>query len=93
MPVWRLGQYVEGDVSGRPRLTVTLPDRSALDSLAQTRARLLLAAGDGARRGRTVRFLQRRNFFAIGGVVISNSSVVGVIIKCHNCRFVVILAI
>jgi hypothetical protein len=29
-------------------LTVTLPDRSALDSLAQTLARLLLAGGDGS---------------------------------------------
>ncbi len=43
----RLGQCVEEDASGRPRLTVTLPDRSALDSLAQTLARLLLAGGDG----------------------------------------------
>ena len=30
----RLGQCVEEDASGRPRLTVTLPDRGALDSLA-----------------------------------------------------------
>jgi hypothetical protein len=27
--------------AGRPKLTLTLPDRSALDSLAQTLARLL----------------------------------------------------
>ena len=38
-------QCVEEDASGRPRLTVTLPDRSALDSLAQTLARLLLVGG------------------------------------------------
>ena len=37
----RLAECVEDDPSGRPRLTVTLPDRSALDSLAQTLARLL----------------------------------------------------
>jgi superfamily II DNA/RNA helicase len=43
-----LGECVEEDSSGRPRLTVTLPDRSALDSLAQTLARLLLAGGDGS---------------------------------------------
>jgi hypothetical protein len=42
-----LGECVEEDSSGRPRLTVTLPDRGALDSLAQTLARLLLAGGDG----------------------------------------------
>ena len=34
-------QCVETDADGRPRLTVTLPDRSALDGLAQTLARLL----------------------------------------------------
>ena len=44
----RLGECVEEDASGRPRLTVTLPDRSALDSLAQTLARLMLAGGDGS---------------------------------------------
>ncbi|MEI8372662.1 MAG: DEAD/DEAH box helicase [Planctomycetota bacterium] len=43
----RLGECVEEDASGRPRLTVTLPDRSALDSLAQTLARLLLSGGEG----------------------------------------------
>ena len=43
----RLGECVEEDASGRPRLTVTLPDHSALDSLAQTLARLLLAGGEG----------------------------------------------
>ena len=36
---------MEEDASGRPRLTVTLPDRGALDSLAQTLARLMLAGG------------------------------------------------
>jgi len=41
----RLSQCVEEDSSGRPRLTVTLPDRGALDSLAQTLARLMLAGG------------------------------------------------
>jgi len=44
----RLGECIEEDPSGRPRLTVTLPDRSALDALAQTLARLLLAGGDGS---------------------------------------------
>ena len=44
----RLNECVEEDASGRPRLTVALPDRSALDSLAQTLARLLLAGGDGS---------------------------------------------
>ena len=44
----RLAQCVEDDPSGRPRLTVTLPDRSALDGLAQTLARLLLPASNGA---------------------------------------------
>ncbi len=37
----RLDQCVETDGDGRPRLTVTLPDRTALDGLAQTLARLL----------------------------------------------------
>jgi len=36
-----LGACVEEDGSGRPRLTVTLPDRAALDGLAQTLAKLL----------------------------------------------------
>lgn len=36
-----LGACVEEDSSGKPRLTVTLPDRSALESLAQTLAKLL----------------------------------------------------
>jgi len=44
----RLGECVEEDSSGRPRLTVTLPDRGALDSLAQTLARLLLSGGEGS---------------------------------------------
>lgn len=42
----RLTECVEEDSSGRQRLTVTLPDRRSLDTLAQTLARLLLA-GDG----------------------------------------------
>ena len=41
----RLNECVEEDPSGRQRLTVTLPDRRALDTLAQTLARLLLAGG------------------------------------------------
>jgi ERCC4-related helicase len=45
----RLTECVDEDPSGKPRLTVTLPDRGALDSLAQTLARLLVAGGgDGA---------------------------------------------
>jgi SNF2 family DNA or RNA helicase len=39
----RLEQCVEPDGDGRPRLTVTLPDRAALDNLAQTLAKLLVA--------------------------------------------------
>jgi hypothetical protein len=42
----RLGQCVEEDEHGQQRLTVTLPNRAALDNLASTLARLL-AAGDG----------------------------------------------
>ena len=42
----RLTECVEEDSSGRQRLTVTLPDRRALDTLAQTLARLMLAGGD-----------------------------------------------
>ncbi len=42
----RLGQCVEEDEQGQQRLTVTLPNRAALDNLASTLARLL-AAGDG----------------------------------------------
>jgi superfamily II DNA or RNA helicase len=40
----RLEQCVELDGGGRPRLTVTLPDRSVLEGLAQTLARLLAGA-------------------------------------------------
>ncbi|MGH7140394.1 MAG: helicase, partial [Pirellulales bacterium] len=40
-----LGACVEEDGDGRPRLTVTLPDRGALENLAQTLARLLAAGG------------------------------------------------
>jgi superfamily II DNA/RNA helicase len=42
-----LGACVEQDGSGKPRLTVTLPDSGALDSFAQTLARLLAVAGAG----------------------------------------------
>jgi SNF2 family DNA or RNA helicase len=38
-----LGACVDEDANGKPRLTVTLPDRSALESLAQTLAKLLAA--------------------------------------------------
>ncbi len=41
----RLSECVEEDPSGRPRLSVTLPDRHALDALAQTLARLLSVGG------------------------------------------------
>ena len=41
----RLAECVEEDASGQQRLTVTLPDRRALDALAQTLARLMLAGG------------------------------------------------
>jgi hypothetical protein len=47
----RIGECVEEDPSGRPRLTFTLPDRSALDQLAQTLAGFLAmskTSGDGA---------------------------------------------
>ena len=43
----RLSQCVEEDESGRQRLTVALPDRNALDNLAQTLARLLVAGSGG----------------------------------------------
>jgi superfamily II DNA or RNA helicase len=43
----RLAECVQDDPSGRPRLTVTLPDRRALDTLAQTLARLLGVGGGG----------------------------------------------
>jgi hypothetical protein len=39
----RLAECIEEDPSGRPRLTVTLPDRRSLDTLAQTLSRLLVA--------------------------------------------------
>lgn len=42
-----LSACVEENGDGKPRLTVTLPDRGALENLAQTLARLL-AAGGGA---------------------------------------------
>jgi superfamily II DNA/RNA helicase len=44
----RLTECVEEDPSGRPRLTVTLPDRRSLDALAQTLSRLLVADGAGS---------------------------------------------
>jgi superfamily II DNA or RNA helicase len=47
-----LDACVDEDQAGKPRLTVTLPDRGALDQLAQTLARLLVAgrpATDSAR--------------------------------------------
>jgi superfamily II DNA/RNA helicase len=53
----RLSECVEEDAAGKPRLTVTLPDRAALDHLAETLARLM-AAGQttpgeaGARKAR-----------------------------------------
>lgn len=42
-----LGACIEEDPAGKPRLTVTLPDRAALDNLAQTLARLLAIAEVG----------------------------------------------
>jgi hypothetical protein len=44
----RLTECVEEDASGRPRLTVTLPDRRSLDTLAQTLSRLLVADRTGS---------------------------------------------
>jgi ERCC4-related helicase len=43
----RLTECVEEEPSGRQRLTVTLPDRRSLETLAETLARLLLAGGKG----------------------------------------------
>jgi superfamily II DNA/RNA helicase len=43
----RLGECVEPDENGRPRLTITLPDSSALDALAQSLAKLLLVRKEG----------------------------------------------
>ena len=37
----RLSECVQQDEDGRPRLTVTLPDRAALDKLAESLSRLL----------------------------------------------------
>lgn len=37
----RLGQCVESSPGGKPRLTIALPDHTALDGLAHTLARLL----------------------------------------------------
>ena len=42
-----LDACVEDDGDGKPRLTVTLPDRAALDNLAQTLAKLLAVAEAG----------------------------------------------
>jgi hypothetical protein len=42
-----LNACIEENGDGPPRLTITLPDRSALDNLAQTLARLLLVAEAG----------------------------------------------
>lgn len=42
-----LNACVEENGAGPPRLTITLPDRSALDNLAQTLAKLLLVAEAG----------------------------------------------
>ncbi len=39
-----LGACADEDQAGKPRLTVTLPDRGALDQLAQTLARLLVTS-------------------------------------------------
>jgi hypothetical protein len=39
-----IGACVDEDQAGKPRLTVTLPDRGALEHLAQTLARLLVAS-------------------------------------------------
>ena len=44
----RLTECVEEDPSGRPRLTLTLPDRRSLDTLAQTLSRLLVADRTGS---------------------------------------------
>jgi len=41
----RLSECVEEDASGRPRLTITLPDRDALNSLAKTLAQLMAVGG------------------------------------------------
>jgi hypothetical protein len=38
----RLSECVDEDPTGKPRLTVTLPDRTALDQLAGTLARLMV---------------------------------------------------
>ncbi|MCU0979191.1 MAG: helicase, partial [Pirellulaceae bacterium] len=37
----RLSECIQPDEAGRPRLTVTLPDRAALDKLAESLSRLL----------------------------------------------------
>jgi superfamily II DNA or RNA helicase len=42
-----LGACVDEDPTGKPRLSVTLPDRSALEQLAQALAKLLIAGESG----------------------------------------------
>jgi superfamily II DNA/RNA helicase len=42
----RLSECVEEDASGRQRLTITLPDRNALNTLAKTLAQLMAVGGN-----------------------------------------------
>ncbi len=42
-----LGSCVEQDAEGKPRLTITLPDKNALEGLAQTLAKLLALGNSG----------------------------------------------
>jgi superfamily II DNA/RNA helicase len=43
----RLSECVEEDAFGRQRLTITLPDRNALNSLAKTLSQLMVVGGNG----------------------------------------------
>ncbi len=48
----RLSECVEDDAAGKPRLTVTLPDRAALDRFAGTLARLMAVGQTGLKSGK-----------------------------------------
>jgi hypothetical protein len=46
---------VDEDAAGKPRLTVTLPDRGALADLAQALAKLLAVGGAGVSQNQETR--------------------------------------
>ena len=46
----RMAEYMEKDVNGRLKMTLTLPDASALDPLAEALARIVMMRDDLRRR-------------------------------------------